>query len=215
MALNNYANLQAAIADRVDRDDLTNQIIDAITLVEAQCNDTLFHPEREGVSTASTVAGTETLALPTDLYQLRKLTISSVTPKVILEQMTIGDLRDSYPDGLTGQPRYFAMQKGSEFVFGPVPDAVYTLTLNYYKTIPALSGANTTNWLLTAHPGVYLYGALVHCVTDDDPRKPEWLRSFTMAFDQCLSAGRKKAWAGAKLRTDVPPTYSTFNIRTG
>jgi hypothetical protein len=43
MALDNYANFQAAIADHLARPDLTNQIIDCITLFEAEASYELFH----------------------------------------------------------------------------------------------------------------------------------------------------------------------------
>jgi hypothetical protein len=42
MALNSYANFQAAVADQLARTDLTNQIIDCITLFEAEASYELF-----------------------------------------------------------------------------------------------------------------------------------------------------------------------------
>ena len=40
---------------------------------------------------------------------------------------------------------------------------VITFQMNYYKDISALSaqGDSGTNWLLTSHPDIYLYGTLV------------------------------------------------------
>jgi hypothetical protein len=42
MALDNYADFQAAIADQIVRTDLTNQIIDCITLFEVEASRELF-----------------------------------------------------------------------------------------------------------------------------------------------------------------------------
>ena len=53
-------------------------------------------------------------------------------------------------------PLGYAVQ-GSNFRFGPVPDATYSSTLVYWLKVPALSVSNTTNWLLTSHPDAYLY----------------------------------------------------------
>ena len=46
----------------------------------------------------------------------------------------------------------------------------------YYKAIPALTGSATTNWLLTAYPQLYLYGALLQAELwgYNDPRAATW-----------------------------------------
>jgi hypothetical protein len=41
------------------------------------------------------------------------------------------------------------------------PSSTATIDLEYYTKIPALSDSNTTNWLLTKAPLVYLYGSLI------------------------------------------------------
>lgn len=65
-------------------------------------------------------------------------------------------------DGLylqTGNPRYFYVN-GSDFVWGPIPDSNYTVTLDYYKKIPNLSATQTTNDVLTDFPDIYLFCCL-------------------------------------------------------
>jgi hypothetical protein len=37
--------------------------------------------------------------------------------------------------------------------------------LTYWKTVPALSNSNTSNWLLAAYPDAYFYGALAQTGT--------------------------------------------------
>lgn len=36
------------------------------------------------------------------------------------------------------------------------------MTLNYFKRLTALSDSNTTNWVLTYYPDVYLFGGLAN-----------------------------------------------------
>jgi hypothetical protein len=39
-----------------------------------------------------------------------------------------------------------------------LPLSTNDIELTYYAKVPALSDSNTTNWLLTAHPGLYIHG---------------------------------------------------------
>jgi hypothetical protein len=65
---------------------------------------------------------------------------------------------------------------GDTFQLVPTPDASYTVELTYYSKIPALSDSNTTNWLLTNSPDVYLYGSLLEAAPylDDDNKLQVW-----------------------------------------
>lgn len=203
MALTTYTELKAAIADWIDRDDLTSQIPDFITLAEAEFNRTLLVPEREANDTASTSG--ETLALPTDFWSLRSLYINT-DPRTLLEQMSLGELRNTWGWQTTGKPQNFAIQKGSELVFGPSPDDTYTLYLNYYETIPALSGSNADNWLLLSHPDIYLFGSLLQAAMFmlDDKRVPVWQQKYGLAASQLIQSGHQKAYSGAPLRIRSP-----------
>ena len=203
MPFTTYTELKAALADWIDRDDLTTQIVDFISLAEAEFNRTLFVPEREGVSTSSVTSGT--WALPTDFWALRSLYIDS-DPKVFLEQMTLGELRNTYSAAKTGKPQNYAIQKGSELVLGPSPDTTYTLALNYWKSITPLSGSVASNWLLASYPDLYLYGSLVQAnmFMIDDARVPLWQQKLGIAFDQAMKAGQDKAYSGSPLRIRAP-----------
>ncbi len=46
----------------------------------------------------------------------------------------------------------------------------------YYKAIDSLSDDSDTNWLLTSHPDLYVYGALTHSAPylKDDERIATW-----------------------------------------
>jgi hypothetical protein len=59
-----------------------------------------------------------------------------------------------------GKPQYYTVV-GSQLEFIPTPDTQYEGELTYYAKIPALSDSNTSNWLLTYAPDLYLYGALI------------------------------------------------------
>jgi len=203
MALSTYTELKAALADWLDRTDLTSQIVDFITLAEAEFNRTLFVPQREEVSSASATAGT--ITLPTDFWSMRSLYIDS-DPKTYLEQMNMGELRNRYSANATGRPQNFALQSGNELVLAPSPDTTYTLVLNYWQTIPALSGSVASNWLLASHPDIYLYGSLLQAAVFlvDDERVPLWRGAMGSAIDQLQDAGNKRGWGSTPVRIRSP-----------
>jgi hypothetical protein len=203
MALSTYTELKAAIADWLDRTDLTTQIVDFITLAEAEFNRTLFVPQREEVSSASASDGT--ITLPDDFWSMRSLYIDS-DPKTYLEQMNMGELRNRYSASATGRPQNFALQSGNELVLAPSPDTAYTLVLNYWQTIPALSASVASNWLLDSYPDIYLYGSILQSAAflADDDRIPRWRGALGQAIGQLQDAGNKRAWGSTPVRIRSP-----------
>ena len=78
MAINSYSTLQTAVANWLDRDDLTASIPEFISLCEARFNRTLRIRAMETLDTSvSTVAGTKTIALPTGYVQMRDIHLTS------------------------------------------------------------------------------------------------------------------------------------------
>src|SRR3546814_507126 len=60
--------------------------------------------------------------------------------------------------------------------------------LLYHKGVPALSDVETTNWLLTREPGLYLYGALTEAspYVADDARTLLWATQYKAIVDRML-----------------------------
>jgi hypothetical protein len=137
MALNNYANLKIAIANFLARDDLTSEIDDFIDLTEADFNRRL---------------------------QVRSFVLTSPTPDRALQVMTPFHQANTQGFNNSGTPRVYSIE-GSNFRFSPVPDTAATARLTFYKAFDNLSSTTTTNYILTNHPDVYLYGALYFAST--------------------------------------------------
>jgi hypothetical protein len=62
----------------------------------------------------------------------------------------------------------------------------------YFKTIPSLSDAVPSNWLLEDHPDVYLYGTLVEAslYLMDDERLPGWSQALEEAVQEIKEADK-------------------------
>ena len=192
-----YATLQTAIVDYLKRDQdtqLTDAIPGLIQLFEAKMNRVLFTRQMEQRSTTATDITTsepEFISLPTDFQSMRRVRLSSVTGKPCLEFKS-GTQMDEYrfqSGNIAARPRYFTVF-GTEIELAPTPDANYTIEMVYRQNIPALA-SNSTNWLLTAAPDLYLYGALLEAMPylKDDERIQIWGLGFKTALDELNMLG--------------------------
>jgi len=206
MALDSYTNLQAAIAAWLDRTDLTGVIPDFITLFEVTANAELPLRTRFNLATTtlSTSAGTATVNLPTNFLEAKSL-INQTTPVSVLTPYTATSLytRIGFPSQ-RGKPAGFAYV-GDALELAPVPDAVYSLKLYYYKKVSALSDASPSNWLLENFPNLYLFGSLVaaEAYLGADPRIQLWGNLYESLLAKLAASNERGQYGGAPLGVKV------------
>lgn len=200
MAISTFAELKTAVAAWINRDDLTAHLPEFIALAEARLNRSMLTAEREGEVVS--VTDDEELSLPDDFYGIRAIYIET-DPRQILQPMGLSELRAAHRGA--GLPVGYAVSSGNTLVLGPAPDGEYTLNLNYWKAIPPLAD-NSTNWLLTAYPDVYLSAALVEAsmFIMDEQRAQMWDARCSRQIDDIVRAGRRKAQGGAPRRLRSP-----------
>jgi len=295
MAINSYSSLQTAVANWLDRSDLTDRIPEFIDLAEARINRALRVRLMESVKVISLVGGTKRYPLPSDYLQLRTIkytktvlasdslasgmtdsqntaVLDDVTPTggmiaggfttagtvmIGLEQMdytgistntltgvtrgvngttavehdsgstvvqiystfTAGTISDKmrtihpiqyvspellarmYAGNAGGMPRVYTMRAGY-FLFGPVPDSIYNLEIDYYAKTAELTDSATTNDMLTNNPDLYLYGSLLEAepFLMNDQRVPLWLAAFEKAISDIQLQDDKDSHSGTELR---------------
>ena len=164
MAIGTYAELQTAVANWLDRDDLTDRIPEFIALAEAKMNRNLRISLMENVSTAIIMAGgTRDYSLPTGFTGMKEfhLTTSPITP---LSYITPEMMNRMWAGSNTGRPQAFTLfsDAGTRKIrVGPSPDSDYTTSMLFLKKIDNLSVSNPTETMLTENPDIYLYGALL------------------------------------------------------
>ena len=159
MAISTYSELQTSVANHLHRDDLTSLIPDFIRLAEDNLTADIVSRSMDTKTNLATVAGTQTVTLPTDMVEMRRLQIVS-SYNTVLKYVSPDQLSADYANNTTGMPQVFTIV-GGNIELAPIPDSAYTLELTYKQRIPSLSDSNTTNWLLTSWPSAYLYGALI------------------------------------------------------
>jgi hypothetical protein len=99
---------------------------------------------------------------------------------------------------LVSSPSYYTFQNGGVSVEGGTPAS---FTFSYYKRFPALVADADTNWLLTNHPGVYLYSALIEAYAHikDDARIPTAARMYAAAVNALVDADNAAKHSGSTL----------------
>jgi hypothetical protein len=199
MALSTYAELKASVADWLNRSDLTSAITDFVSLAEAQMERDLR--TRQMIVRANATINTEYSALPDDYLEAKSFKLTGTNPISPLVFQTINamdDLQVSYTS--SGQPKYFCVIGGQIRVL-PTPDTSYVSELIYYAKLSKLSASNTTNWLLTLSPDVYLYGSLLQAAPylQDDARIQVWAGLYQKGIDALNLADERGSMTGGAL----------------
>lgn len=175
MSLDTFANLKSAIADWLNRTDLTSSIPDFITLAEAEMNRRI--KTRRKYIRAEAALAAEFVDLPSDFDSAVSLVIESTDPTRRLTYIDPDKAVELKASTYTasGVPVHYSIV-GDELQIIPTPDSSYTGELTYRQKIPALSDSNTSNWVLVSHSDIYLYGALIHAAPflRDDERVAVW-----------------------------------------
>lgn len=202
-AIVDYASLQAAIAEELNRADLTAKIPMFIQLFEKAYNKDPRGRIQDSVviATASIVADLE--PAPDDYIQMQNLRIpgSQCNPEglQLLTSQQIGWYRNRY--SVAGEPLYYAVI-GGKLRLLPVPDQAYTFEMEYYSRLPALSATNTSNWLLSDHPDIYFYGALMHAepFLKNDERIDTWGKLLSSLMEALNTTDDRAQFSGDTLK---------------
>ncbi len=199
MAITNYTELQASIANFLARDDLTAQIPDFISLAEARMAREMQARSQEKRATATLTAGDAFVSLPTDLRSIRLVKLNAA-PTEVLEYYTPTRVNEIYANNSEGKPKGYTII-GGEIKFAPTPDANYTAEIVYSEGVPDLSDSNLINIILTRHPDAYLYGALAAASVYlmDDQKTTVYEQLFTRALDEIKREEERGKQAGSGL----------------
>jgi hypothetical protein len=208
MSIASYSDLVTAVTEWLARDqDLTliARIPDFITLCEAKLNRELRHRLMEKRATALVnMANTEPqyISLPLDFQTMRRMRCTSVSgsPTINFFSNVQADEYRTRIGDVAGQPRHFTII-GTELELIPTPDTAYTIEMVYRANLSGLTSTNTTNWLLTIAPDVYLYGTLMEAspYIQKDDRIAVWGAGFTQALSSLNTLASEQSFGSGPL----------------
>ncbi len=198
MAFGTKADLASAIADWLQRNNLTARIPDFIRLAEARLNRLLRDPDQLVTTTINMTGGMG--SLPTDFGQL----VAFGDQGYRLKQVTPGEFGSYW--AVTGYPSVYTVSGGQLKVL-PVGGSANT-PITYYRSIVPLVNDSDANWLLTRAPDVYLYACLVQAEGYgwNDERVPMIKNLLDEAISELRADGADRRWGAAPLAAKVRRT---------
>lgn len=214
-----FASLQSAVADWVNRADLTARLPDFIGLAEVRLMDEL-PPTRllENEVTFTPTVGVRTVALATiapDFREPMNLWFNNGSDREPLRFIP-ADLMDVWQQA--GRPYNWTLDE-TNLAFERAPDSAYSFSFRYAITL-GLSTLAPTNALLTQYPNLYLFASLVEA--SPYLKDKEALALWEVKYQQALSNAKRRQsrmTAQATLSVDgglLANRYRTgFNINRG
>ena len=180
----NYVEVQAQVAQWMNRDDLTAMIPDFIVLTEERMNRALRTRKMETVLSETAIIG-GAITPASDVVDV-KLIWPTGSDQCPLKAQALEAVVDSDD---TGTPTVYAW-RGSDLVFdggGSVEGVLYT-------RIPALATA-ATNWVSQTAASLYLFGALAEAklYVGDEAGAQTWLARFLDGIDQLNGNDNRRA----------------------
>jgi len=198
MSVSTYAELKTAVANHLNRSDLTSRIPEFIVSAEGRIGRELRIRQMEKRATAS--ISTEYADMPTDFIEQRNIQINGTTQDR-LQYLSPEQMDKFHSSQSTGTPTVYTII-GTEFQFKPVPDTSYTVEIAYFARFAAMSADNDTNWLLTNEPDTYVYASLIAAAPylDEDPRLQTWAALYSEIVKTLNDQDKKARYSGATLR---------------
>lgn len=192
-----YSGLILAIGDWMGRADLDGAIPQLIRLAEAKIMRDLRHWRQQRRVTTTLNENFENL--PSDFLQPINFYIDTNQGEKTLEFSSLGEInrRKRFAAGVSGEPVVYTINSG-QIEFMPAPDDDYPLTLIYYAKIPNLSTEQSSNWLLTNYPDIYLYGSLMQASSylNNDERAAFWAQLYNEALAKANQESDAATYSG-------------------
>jgi len=197
MALDTYANLSTAIGTWEDRTFTTAETDEFILLAEANANRKLASDFRRRTTATINTDATGLGTLPTGFVGLTSL-VRDVLGSVPLKQVSWDALIERNPYETSADATVFAI-RGTSLQVAEITDDNFLAVFS--GSVTALSGSNTTNWLLTLAPDYYLtYGQACAAAKFKSYQEAAILRAAANdILDEIVSQGNVAEYGSAEM----------------
>ena len=196
MAITDYAGLRNEIANEINNAERVSHIPNWIVRAEALFNRKLRLMAQVKRATVTTTL--QTFPFPSDVLELiSPIKVNTAWPYNLT--YVSPEIAGRNWGGHVGQPGAYTIS-GNKIRFAAPLDGEYTVELVYYTKIPALTETNQTNFLLSAHPDLYFYGALAE---SGDPRIEHWIPMRDVKLNEVIGADQAARYSGGSLRIRV------------
>lgn len=197
MPFNTYATLSASLSDWEDRSYSSTETDEFIALTEAIANRKLRQDFRRRTSTTIVTDSSGEATLPTGFVGMTSL-VRDVVGSVPLKQVSWDALIERNPYEVAEDAGVYAIN-GTALKVAPI--TTDTFICKFSSILTGLSGANTTNWLLTLAPDYYLfYGQAMAAAKAKDYGSASGLKGEALAIlDDLVSQGNVAEYGNAEM----------------
>jgi len=205
MSITTYAELQAGVKRWLHRGDVDAYIPDFITLGEARINRMLRLELLHATATLTLSTTDRYVALPSRYLEALSITDDQGTT---VRPVTAAQLEAVAAGATPGRPAYYRIS--SRVDFERVADQAYAFTMLYKQRLDL--AADGSNEVLTQHPDIYLYAALLAAepYLRNDQRLVVWGEMFRAAVQEANELRRGHVLVRTEVGADAP-----FDINTG
>lgn len=212
-----YATLQADAASWLQRDDMTAVIQTCVRYATAALNRELASdpvPEMESRDTRELTS--EYSGLPADFLRMRAVVRSDNKELLYVTSQQMDEMEAA---GAEVEPQVYTLEDLQLRVY-PAPTALdpVTVTISCYEKIPELSASSDTNWLLSSHPDLYLWGTLLQArawLHDDVRLKQVVEPAYTAGILQLKRRVLTTPGMRSVLTHDIPVQRYAYDIAWG
>ena len=194
MSITNYSELKTAIADWINRDDLSDdRLSDFIQMAENRIFHVLRVPPMEKYANLTTDTEGK-VTVPSDFLEAKDVIFNGKPlDRISTTEFYARDAAQGTPIAFTRETVYLRLW--------PTPGpAVTGLKMVYYALPTALSGSNASNAVFAMSPELYLYGALVAAGTyfgSPVEKLSVWSESFNDTVKRLTDNARQSEVSGS------------------
>lgn len=210
-----YAALKLAISDWLARSDIAEESADSfIDLAEARINRNLRVRAMETVYFRPLAADASS-DVPTGFRQWKEAFLyrggGTVDAMPTLANEVVSSLTLSGTAGVMDSRaasfrRGMTLSRiGTKFYVSGIPSGTYSLGGIYYKTFPALTDSNQTNWLTESAPDLLLSAVMLEAATyvKSQDEIVQWGERYAALLDEVQEEAEREKWSGPTIVTDL------------
>lgn len=210
----NYGTLKQAVMDWLARADIAPYVDQLVQFAEVEIyNDPELRLRQMETHFEGFVDCEGRMALPTRYLELKHAYLDR-SPRVFLERAEPEFIFETYGTRFAGRiqdesgfayaegvPKYIA-REGDTFIFGPYPVEPMTVKGIYLQRFREFENETDTNWILTNHPDLFLYGTLRQAepFIKNDSRLMMWDKMYQQARGRVRGSDRRERFSQPVVR---------------
>ena len=198
----NYATLTTMIQQALQNDEssFVAQIPNIVKLAERKIYDEAQLPVTRKNSTATLVASTPYVGVPSDFNSIYELAVLVAGSYTYLLPKDVSFIRELYPLATTtGVPAYYAMFDHQNIILAPTPNNTYTVEMHYFA-YPASIVDSSTSWLGDRFENALFYGSVLQGYVNMKG-EADLLAVYKTAYEEAME--EVKMFSQGKARSDT------------